>query len=175
METDNKNVNPNQKPEPQKEEKKKNKIVAWWLGLNKWARVGICAGGVGAVALAITLPLCLTKCGGNGGDGGTYNTSFVGDEYKSDVINVKRNYSYTFTCAVNTKPIDTFGIKIEGEGQASYVHIKSPKITGVQNNWSLTDGMQIGGDQITNGTISITVTATENVSNVRGVFSCLRQ
>jgi len=66
MEDNKKNVLNNQ---PNNEEnKRKNKLLAWWLGLGKWAKVGVCAGATAVLASAVIFPTLAATVWNKGGD-----------------------------------------------------------------------------------------------------------
>lgn len=123
METDNKNVNPNQKPEPQKEEKKKNKIVAWWLGLKKQWKIVACAGSAVVLSGAVVGIVFGVK-GCQGGKTNLNSISLgksgvflhnVGDEDFATIVTNPENVDISkATIQISNFPADKFQYTFDG-------------------------------------------------------------
>jgi len=172
METKKKIVN----QQPQKEEKKQNKFVAWWLGLGKWAKVGLCAGTAAVLATAITLPIVLTNKGGATKDE-TFEIKFDEGAYKTDTINnLKKDVEYTFVANINDTEIRAFKIVLESGEGASLAHLSNTQAECDKkdvSNWSYLTDMEgnndtsfgHASDTISNCKLTIKTKVKNNINN----------
>lgn len=144
METDKNMVNQPQNQQPQQEEKKKrNKFVAWWLGLKKQWKVLTCVGAAAILAGAtVGIVFGVKSCSGNGGtkfNGFTINTyisiekqgtntlSYVTDPENLSLENAtfdfKIEHPDKFTCNINSNNKRVIDIKHIGSGDSDRTNV----------------------------------------------------